>query len=56
MSGQPPEYIITSEVGAEHERVYTIEARLGDKLLGVGTGTSKKKAQQVAAENALSRR
>lgn len=52
---QIPEYILVCEDGPEHRRHYTIEARLGDKTLGRGQGTTKKKAEQQAALVAISR-
>lgn len=51
-----PHYNLLSETGADHDKIYTIWAYLGDRLIGQGTGTSKKKAQSAAAENALERK
>lgn len=44
----------TSEVeGPDHDRVYTIQVLIGTEVRGMGTGKSKKKAEQKAAEDAL---
>ncbi len=50
-----PHYELLSEVGADHDKIYEVGAYLNDRCIGVGKGSSKKKAQTVAAENALSR-
>ncbi|MEO1174253.1 MAG: putative dsRNA-binding protein, partial [Myxococcota bacterium] len=34
-------------------REYEVEVRVGTRVLGTGSGTSKKAAEQVAAEHAL---
>ena len=44
-----PHYELLSESGADHDKIYCIGAYLGDVLIGEGSGTSKKKAQSVAA-------
>ncbi|HVH94804.1 MAG TPA: ribonuclease III [Nocardioidaceae bacterium] len=46
-----PEYIIEDE-GPDHEKVFTAQVKVGDKLYGHGTGRSKKEAEQQAAEAA----
>ncbi len=46
-------YVVTSESGPPHERVFTVAARIGDIVLGEGTGRSKKAAEQEAARLAL---
>ncbi len=53
--GNPPEYELVLESGADHEKIYEIAVKVGGKIVGKGVGTSKKKAQAVAAENALSK-
>ncbi|MFI3238243.1 MAG: ribonuclease III [Lachnospiraceae bacterium] len=47
------EYVVVSEKGPEHEKVFGVEVYLGDKLLGMGTGKNKKSAEQHAAYKAL---
>ncbi len=46
-------YVVTAESGPPHERVFTVVARIGDTVLGEGTGRSKKAAEQEAARAAL---
>jgi ribonuclease III len=50
-----PAYRTSAESGPAHERVFRSEVRVGRKKLGVGTGRSKKLAEQAAAADALSR-
>ena len=52
---QVVEYVVTAESGPPHERVFTVLARIGDIVLGEGTGRSKKAAEQEAARVALER-
>lgn len=54
--GITPTYTVVSEEGADHDKVYIIIASLGDHLLWQGKGSSKKKWEQDAAENAISRK
>lgn len=49
-----PVYYTREVAGPEHERDYTVEVVVGDRILGVGTGSSKRLAQQEAARQALS--
>jgi len=51
-AGQQPRYTVT-EVGPEHAKVFTAEVAVAGRVLGVGTGTSKKRSEQSAAEAAL---
>lgn len=46
-----PEYVIDDE-GPDHAKTFTAQARVGDGLYGLGTGRSKKEAEQQAAETA----
>lgn len=48
-----PSYRVAGERGPEHERIFEIEARLGERIIGKGTGTTKQYAQQAAAKAAL---
>jgi ribonuclease III len=50
-----PEYVVTREYGPEHDRLFTVEARLGGETLGRGSGTSKQEAEKQAAREALPR-
>ncbi|MHB9035139.1 MAG: ribonuclease III [Armatimonadota bacterium] len=48
-----PAYIVVDEHGADHDKTFTVEAKLDHHLLGRGTGKSKKQAEQAAALQAL---
>lgn len=50
---QTPTYHVISESGLEHERVFEIEARIDNQVLGKAVGTTKQIAQQAAAQAAL---
>jgi ribonuclease-3 len=51
-TGAVPVYFETSE-GRPHERIFTSRVSVGGEVLGVGSGPSKKAAQQGAALQAL---
>ncbi len=46
-------YNIVNEEGPAHDRRFTIEVSIDSIVYGVGTGTSKKEAEQEAARQAL---
>jgi ribonuclease-3 len=46
-----PEYVIT-DTGPDHAKTFTAQVRVGEQLYGLGTGRSKKEAEQQAAETA----
>ncbi len=48
-----PRYRLLSVNGPDHARAYTVALVIGEKPYGEGTGTSKKDAEQAAAEAAL---
>ncbi len=48
-----PEYKVVSESGPDHNKVFEIGVYLRRRLLGKGTGGSKKEAEQAAAKVAL---
>ena len=50
---QPPSYHLTGTQGPDHMRTFTVEVRLGDTVLGTGSGKSKKAAETEAARLAL---
>lgn len=54
--GITPSYTVVEEEGSDHNKIYIIIASLEEILLGEGKGSSKKKAEQDAAENAIARR
>ncbi|OGS20131.1 MAG: ribonuclease III, partial [Elusimicrobia bacterium RIFOXYA2_FULL_40_6] len=49
-----PVYAVVNESGPEHEKCFEIEVSVKKKVLGKGTGKSKKEAEQQAAKQALS--
>jgi len=51
--GTTPQYRVLSEVGPDHDKVFTLGVYSGDKLIGKGEGPSKQAAQQLAAKQAL---
>jgi len=51
--GETVNYEIASEAGPPHDRRFEIRATVGDDELGVGSGRSKKEAEQAAARRAL---
>ena len=48
-----PEYVLMKEEGPAHMRTFTIELRIAGKAMAVGTGSSKKGAEQEAARKAI---
>ena len=46
-------YDLISENGPDHNKSFTVEARVGSRVLGEGTGRTKKAAEQEAAYKAL---
>lgn len=50
-----PHYRLMSEDGPSHEKIFTVEVLLRDLPYGRGTATSKKRAEQNAASEALRR-
>ena len=49
----PPLYDMTAAAGPDHDKTFEVLVRLGKRLLGRGTGKTKKEAEQSAARNAL---
>jgi ribonuclease-3 len=50
-----PDYVLIEASGPDHDKLFTVECRIGGELFGRGEGKSKKTAEQVAARAALSR-
>ncbi len=50
---KPPAYKILKESGPDHSKMFHVIAYVDDKEAGEGTGSSKKEAEQAAAEDAL---
>ena len=51
--GLTPSYKVMVEEGPDHDKLFTVGAYVGTKLLGQGRGPSKQAGQQQAAEEAL---
>lgn len=51
--GETPTYRIVAVEGLPHERSFTAEVLLAGRLIGQGSGPSKKDAEKAAAEQAL---
>jgi ribonuclease-3 len=50
---EPPAYQVINATGPEHGKTFTVEVRLGELVLGRGSGKSKKAAETEAARAAL---
>lgn len=51
--GITPIYRVLSETGPDHNKVFEVVAFINEKMVGKGTGSSKQKAEQSAAVDAL---
>ena len=49
----PYEYVLTGEIGPDHDKKFVVSLVVGDKTLGEGTGRTKKAAEQEAAYRAI---
>lgn len=56
LTQETPSYITVAEEGPPHRRIFEVEVRYRGTTLGRGRGTSKQRAQQAAARQALERR
>jgi ribonuclease III len=50
-----PNYQLIHDEGPDHDKIFTMGAYIGDRIVGKGTGGSKQAAEQKAAEDALKR-
>ena len=48
-----PEYRVFSRKGPSHDPSFSVEVRIGQKVLGIGEGRSKREAEQEAARAGL---
>jgi ribonuclease-3 len=48
-----PRYVVVQEIGPQHAKLYTVEARLGADITGKGEGSTLKQASQRAAQQVL---
>ncbi len=46
-------YILKSESGPDHDKVFEVEVHLNSNVIGIGSGKNKKTAEQMAAKQAL---
>ena len=46
-------YNLVGESGPDHDKQFQVELTLNDEVVGVGIGTSKKRAEQAAAKVAI---
>jgi ribonuclease-3 len=46
-------YEVSGESGPPHDRIFEVSASVNGEVMGVGTGRSKKAAEQAAAEQAM---
>ncbi len=52
--GSPtPRYTVVKEIGPDHDKNFEVEVQIGGKVAAIGTGKSKNRAEQSAAESAL---
>ena len=49
-------YVTISQRGPAHDRTFTVQVKYNEIVLGTGEGKSKKKAEEMAAKDALSKR
>ena len=47
------EYTLVEESGPDHDKKFTVQVSLNDQVEGIGTGSSKKRAEQDAAHKAI---
>ncbi|MGY8823251.1 MAG: ribonuclease III [Candidatus Latescibacterota bacterium] len=50
-----PRYLVHSEEGPDHDKIFSVEVNVTGERIGRGQGRSKKEAQQMAARDALQR-
>jgi ribonuclease-3 len=50
-----PRYRVTKTEGPDHDKIFTVEVAIAKKVVGVGSGRSKKEAEQNAAREALAK-
>ena len=48
-------YCLVGESGPDHDKTFLVEVSLNGNVIGQGCGTSKKRAEQDAARDALSK-
>jgi ribonuclease-3 len=53
LNGKTPVYRVLDEQGPEHARSFKIRVEIGDQHFSPAWGPSKKKAEELAAQNAI---
>jgi ribonuclease III len=48
-----PRYATVRETGPDHQKLFEVELSIQGEVVGVGSGRSKKEAEQQAAKQAL---
>jgi len=51
--GERPEYRLLEAVGPDHDKVFRVEVVVGDEVLGMGVGGSRRLAETAAAAEAV---
>lgn len=46
-------YVLSAECGPDHDKLFTVDVLLNSSVIGTGTGKTKKRAEQMAARDAL---
>jgi ribonuclease-3 len=46
-------YELLKEEGPDHNKIFETQVKIGDKIIGQGTGRTKKAAEQVAAYHGI---
>ena len=50
-----PEYEVVEKIGPDHHRKFKVKVKIGERVLGEGWGSSKKRAEKKAAQSAWER-
>ena len=53
VEGEKLEYVLVRESGPDHKKLFEVEARLNSNVIGHGSASSKREAEQLAAKEAL---
>ncbi|MBE6569543.1 MAG: ribonuclease III [Ruminococcaceae bacterium] len=51
--GEKLEYVLVEATGPDHNKMFSVEARLNSNVIGRGSAHSKREAEQIAAREAL---
>ena len=50
---ETPKYVLVSQKGPDHQRIFVMAVRVKNKTYGIGEGKTKQKAEEQAAEAAI---